>query len=76
MLSESFVHPREAGWGNKIRLDDVCMIICVRVCERVGFTGDCRLLEVMEAGDSVGSEQHVLVVYRPLATALRLQLIV
>lgn len=43
-------------------LYDVCMIMC-----------ECCLSEVMVLG---GSEQHVLVVNRPLATSIGLQLIV
>lgn len=29
-------------------------MMCVCVCERVGFTGDCRLSEEMEAFESAG----------------------
>lgn len=50
--------------------------VCLCVSECVSFTGVCCRLEVLQVFHSAGSEQHVLVVYCPLATAVRFQLIV
>lgn len=46
------------------------------MCEHVRFTGVCCGSQVREVFDSEGSEQHVLVVYCPLATPIRFELIV
>ena len=61
-LSESLTHPHGAGRCYQMCLCDMCMVMW--------------LSEVMEVFDRAVSEQHVLVVYGPLATPLRLQLIV
>lgn len=59
-------HPQVAGWG---RLNMVCLLACWLHRRLLSLRGD-------GGGRPSGSKQHVLVVYRPLAVSLRLQLIV